>query len=219
MLQNRKNIIKNCLHIGAGSFYNLFTGQSALQPYTAHIQGGVKAGLFTLLHNTIPTLCSGICQLKLNRYAGCDIYIVDLLGFQDLQHHNVAVSHGTVVNKILFAHQGMPFIHQTFGHNDLLKKWKSGGLCGGKSLPSELGVFKQIATNQFLQKLITVNLTNIAAGIIVIGDIGGIFCKQVTYDLVDGVVALFVQSIKDATEDSMHIFLFIAGYSKLDSTL
>ena len=79
-----------------------------------------------------------------------------------------------------------------------------------------LGIFKQVTVYQCLEQFVPVNLTNHAAGIIVIGDIGGILCQQVANDLVNGVITLFVQSVEHITENSAHIVFIIAGHSKLD---
>ena len=49
----------------------------------------------------------------------------------------------------------------------------------------------QIAADQLLQKLVPIQLADHAAGIVVVGNVGGIFGQQITNDLVDGIVSLF----------------------------
>ena len=75
---------------------------------------------------------------------------------------------------------------------------------------------KQIAPDQLLQKLITIQLTNHSTGIVVVGDIGGIFRKQVADDLIDGVIAFFIQGVEYIPENLAHILLIIAGNSEFD---
>ena len=75
-------------------------------------------------------------------------------------------------------------------------------------------LFKQIFPNQYLHQFITVNLADHAAGIIVVGDVGGILGQQIADDLVHRVVALFLQSVEDGTKGTAHIILVVAGYDK-----
>ena len=86
---------------------------------------------------------------------------------------------------------------------------------------SWLGSFSdvEIIAHQLLHQLVPVQLTDHAAGIVVVGDIGGIFCEQVADDLIDGIIAFFIQSIEYTTQNPAHIFLVIAGNRKLDGTL
>ena len=92
-----------------------------------------------------------------------------------------------------------------------ISKWER-----GKSLPDKLVLLEQITVNQILQKLIAVQLTNHASGIIVVCDICGIFGQKIAYDLVDGIITLFIQSIEHITKNSSHILLIIAGYCKFN---
>jgi hypothetical protein len=103
-------------------------------------------------------------------------------------------------------------------HNSLLENiiW---GLLHIKSPQAELRFFEQIATDQFLQKLIPIQLTNHAACIVVIGDVGGILGEQITNDLVDGVVALFTQGVEHTPERAAHRVLIIAGYCKFNGAV
>ena len=56
------------------------------------------------------------------------------------------------------------------------------------------GLLSQIPPHQHLQQLITVDLADECAGTHVVGDIGGIFGENITNDLIDGVIAFFLQS-------------------------
>ena len=53
----------------------------------------------------------------------------------------------------------------------------------------------QILADQNLQQLVTVDFTDQRAGVVMVGDIGGILRKDIADDLVDGVVALFLQRL------------------------
>ena len=72
----------------------------------------------------------------------------------------------------------------------------------------------QIAPDQLLQKLVPIQLADHAAGVVIVGDIGRVLGQQVAHDLVDGVIALFLQSVEDGTKGTAHIILVVAGYDK-----
>ena len=74
----------------------------------------------------------------------------------------------------------------------------------------------QIAPNQFLHQLVTIQLADHAAGIVIVGDIGGVLGQQVAHDLIDGVIALFLQSVEDGTKGTAHILFVITGNGKLN---
>ena len=78
------------------------------------------------------------------------------------------------------------------------------------------GILEQIALDQRLHQFIPVQLADHAASIIVVGNIGGIFCQQVANDLIDGVLTLFVQGVEHCAQNSRHIFLVIAGNCELN---
>ena len=78
---------------------------------------------------------------------------------------------------------------------------------------------RQIIANQLLHQLVPIQLTNHAAGIIVVGNIGGIFCEQVADDLIDGILAFFIQSIEHTMQNTAHILFIIAGNGELDGIL
>ena len=78
---------------------------------------------------------------------------------------------------------------------------------------SWLGLFfvEQILADKHLHQLVPVDFADHAAGVVVIGDVGGILGQKIAYNLVDGVVALLRQGIKHAAENTAHIFFIIAG--------
>ena len=63
------------------------------------------------------------------------------------------------------------------------------------------GLFGQIALHQCTQQLVPVNLADQAAGTLVIGDVGGIFGQKIAHDLINGIVTLLAQGIKNALQD------------------
>ena len=68
-----------------------------------------------------------------------------------------------------------------------------------------------IAANHRLQKIVTVDLADQVAGIFVGGDVGGIFRKEIAYDLVYRIVALFLQcGINLLQGGAQLLILFIA---------
>jgi hypothetical protein len=74
---------------------------------------------------------------------------------------------------------------------------------------------EQIAVNQILEQLITVQLANHTSSVLVVSDVGGVFCQKITNNLVNGIITLFIQSIEHIPQNSPHIFLIIAGYCEL----
>ena len=85
---------------------------------------------------------------------------------------------------------------------------------------SWLGLFipKQITLHKLLKKLVTIKLADHAAGVVVIGDLSGIFCQQVADNLVNRIVTFFVQSVEDTPENTMHILFVVAGHCKLNGS-
>jgi hypothetical protein len=70
--------------------------------------------------------------------------------------------------------------------------------------------------HQILQKLITIDFADHASGIIIVGDVCGILSKKIANNLINGIIALFVQSIENTPENTVHIFLLITGNSEFD---
>jgi hypothetical protein len=80
---------------------------------------------------------------------------------------------------------------------------------------SRFGLVKQIILYENLQKLVPINFADLGSCIIVVGNVGGILCKQVTDDLIDGIVAFFVQGVENITESLTHLLPIIAGNLEL----
>ena len=72
----------------------------------------------------------------------------------------------------------------------------------------------QILTHQLLQQLVPVQLANQAAGVVVVGDIGGILGQKIADDLIDGIIALFLQRVEYRAENAAHIIPVVAGNCK-----
>ena len=66
----------------------------------------------------------------------------------------------------------------------------------------------QVAFDQDLQELIAVDLTDQRARMVVVGDIGRILGEDVSHDLIDGIVALFLQCTIDRRHDLLDLFVF-----------
>ena len=71
-------------------------------------------------------------------------------------------------------------------------------------------------TDEFLQKLITVDTPNERACILMICNVSRVFAQDVTNDLIDGIIAFFFQSIVDRYEDLSHIHFVIAADFEFD---
>jgi hypothetical protein len=99
-------------------------------------------------------------------------------------------------------------------HGNTSYRKVDGRLLRRQKPPGESVFVKQIAAQQFLHQLVPIQLTDHASGIVVVGDIGGIFGEQIAYDLIDGVVTLLAQGIEHTPENSAHILFVIAGNGK-----
>lgn len=69
-----------------------------------------------------------------------------------------------------------------------------------------LGIVKVVGHN-IRQQAIPFDLPNEPAGVEVIGDVGGVLCQQITDDLADCVVPLFLERPIDA-QDIFSVFIF-----------
>ena len=72
--------------------------------------------------------------------------------------------------------------------------------------------FEQIFPNQTLHQLVPVDLTDHAAGIVVVGDVGGVLGQQVAHDLIDGIVTFLRQGFIHTAENLSHIFIIVRNY-------
>ena len=95
---------------------------------------------------------------------------------------------------------------------------KDGAFADAKA-PLQWILIEKIVPHKLLKKLIAVKLTDEAASVIVIGDIGRILGKNITDDLIDGVVALFGEGTVDLGENLLHFLVGIYGYSKLNGIM
>ena len=80
-------------------------------------------------------------------------------------------------------------------------------------------LIEKVLANQHLHQLVPVDLADHAAGIVIVGDVGGVLGQQVTDNLIDGIVAFFSQGLIHIPENPAHIFFVIAGYSKFHGAL
>ena len=80
-------------------------------------------------------------------------------------------------------------------------------------------LIEKVLANQHLHQLVPIDLTDHGTGIVVIGDVGGIFSQQIANDLVNGVVAFLIQGIEHTTEKLAHILFIIVGDCKLEGIL
>ena len=63
----------------------------------------------------------------------------------------------------------------------------------------------EILLYQFLQQLVPIQLADQGAGVVVVGDIGGVLREDVSHDLIDGIIALFLQRAVYATQDLLDL--------------
>ena len=69
----------------------------------------------------------------------------------------------------------------------------------------------QVTLHQHLQQLVAVDLANQRAGMVMIGNLSGIFGKDIPHDLVDRIVSLFFQCLVDCGHDLFDLLiLFLA---------
>ena len=101
--------------------------------------------------------------------------------------------------------------------NEWEHSWKL-GFCMQKPNTQFLLV-EQVALHQLLEQFIPVKLADHTPGTVVIGDVGGILGEKVADDLVDGVVALFAQSVEYTAKDSAHVLFVIAGDREFDGII
>ena len=88
-----------------------------------------------------------------------------------------------------------------------------------KRKPHAMRLIEQIMPHQLLQQLVAIQLTDQAAGIIVIGDIRRVLGENVADDLVDGVIALLGQRAIDLHQGLLHLLAALGGYGVLDSVM
>ena len=63
----------------------------------------------------------------------------------------------------------------------------------------------QIFPHQDLEQLVPVDLANQGPGVVVVGNIGGVLGQDIAHDLIDGIVALFLQRLVNRRENLMKL--------------
>ena len=74
---------------------------------------------------------------------------------------------------------------------------------------------EEIVPHKLLKKLITVQLADEAASVIVIRNVGRILRENISYNLVDGVVAHFRKRTIDLSENLLHFLVAVGRYGEL----
>ena len=102
----------------------LLGSQRSFQPHTANIQCCVEAVFFTLLYDPVASADGGVGELQLYRDLGCELQLAvsqgRALGLKDLEHNDIFVGHGAVIDQVIFSHQGVTLVGEDlFSHRDL----------------------------------------------------------------------------------------------------
>ena len=77
-------------------------------------------------------------------------------------------------------------------------------------------LIKQVVPDKLLKKLVAIELADEAASVVVVCDIGRVFGKQVTDDLIDGVIPFFTQRAVYGCEQRFHLLIGFIGNYKFD---
>ena len=80
-------------------------------------------------------------------------------------------------------------------------------------------LMEQIVLDQSLQQLVPVHLADEGAGVVVVGDVGGILGQNIAHDLVDGVIALFLKGLIYLGEDGLDLQITLIGQLKSSSEI
>lgn len=80
----------------------------------------------------------------------------------------------------------------------------------GKSAPTRRALLgksslKEIIANQFLHELVPINLCDLGAGAVIVGDVSRIFTEEIAYDLVDRIIPLLAERAIYRCEDPLHL--------------
>ena len=67
----------------------------------------------------------------------------------------------------------------------------------------------EIAAHERLQQFVAIQLADQRAGVVVVGDIGGILREDVADDLIDGVIPLFLQCLIDCGQNVINLHILI----------
>jgi hypothetical protein len=77
------------------------------------------------------------------------------------------------------------------------------------------GSISQVVLQQHLEQLIPVQPADEGAGVVVIGDIGGVLREDIPYDLVDGVISLFLEGIIYGGQDILDLRVLVTQHTEL----
>jgi hypothetical protein len=70
--------------------------------------------------------------------------------------------------------------------------------------------------DQLLKQLVTVELADQAAGIVVVGNVGRILGQEITDYLIDGVIPFFAEGAIYGGQNALHFLTTVFRYHKLD---
>jgi hypothetical protein len=73
----------------------------------------------------------------------------------------------------------------------------------------------QIVLEQHLEELVPVQAADESPGVVVIGDIGGVLGEDIAHDLVDGVIAFFLEGVVHGGQDIPDLRVFVTKYVEL----
>ena len=73
----------------------------------------------------------------------------------------------------------------------------------------------KILSDKLLQKLITVDLADETTGIVMICNICGVLLKDITDNLVDGIVTFFAECIINGGQNTLHLLIGVVLHIKL----
>ena len=77
----------------------------------------------------------------------------------------------------------------------------------------------QIMRYEFLHQFITINLADEAPCVVVIGDVGRVLGKKLADDLVDWIIALFLQSVINRCQNALHFGILIIDQAKFSGSI
>ena len=89
----------------------------------------------------------------------------------------------------------------------------------GKSAPTRRALLgksslKEIIANQFLHELVPINLCDLGAGAVLVGDVSRIFTEEIAYDLVDRIIPLLAERAIYRCEDPLHLPVGVVYHMK-----
>ena len=70
--------------------------------------------------------------------------------------------------------------------------------------------------DQLLKQFVSIELADQAAGIVIVGDVGGVFRQEITDYLIDGVIPFFAEGAIYGGQNGLHFLTAVFRYHKLD---